>query len=68
MNKGHNPNYTETAVKLLSEYLTGLAGLRKQKKLETAEEKAAFLKKHDWNAMTEQDEQVWTDVFECLDN
>lgn len=68
MNKGHNPNYTEAAVKLLGEYLTDLAKLRKQKKLESAEEKAAFLKKYDWNAMTEQDEQVWADVFECLDN
>ena len=68
MNKGHNPNYTEAAVKLLGEYLTDLAKLRKQKKLESAEEKAAFLKKYDWNAMTEQDEQVWVDVFECLDN
>ena len=68
MNKGHNPNYTEAAVKLLGEYLTDLAKRRKQKKLESAEEKAAFLKKYDWNAMTEQDEQVWADVFECLDN
>ena len=68
MNKGHNPNYTEAAVKLLGEYLTDLAKLRKQKKLESDGEKAEFLAKYDWNAMTEQDEQVWADVFECLDN
>ena len=68
MNKGHNPNYTENAVKLLGEYLADLAKLRKKGKLKTDEEKAEFCKKYDWNAMTEQDERVWQDIFECLDN
>ena len=68
MNKGHNPNYTEDAAKLLGEYLKELAKLKKQKKLEDDEEKAEFIKKFDWNAMTEQDERVWEDIFECLDS
>ena len=67
-NKGHNPNYTESAVALLGKYLADHARLGKAKKLETEEQKAAFRASYDWNAMTEQDERVWADVFECLDN
>ena len=66
--KGHNPNYTEKAVKLLGEYLGKLEELKKKGKLNTDEEKASFLSTFDFNAMTEQDERVWADVFECLDN
>ena len=68
VNKGHNPNYTEDAVHYLGEYLTKLAKLRKKKKLVTEEEKSKFVASFDWNRMTSQDERVWQDVFECLDN
>ena len=66
--KGHNPNYTENAVKLLSEYLVKLEKLQKKGKLTTDEEKARFLESLDFDAMTEQDERVWGDIFECLDS
>lgn len=68
VNKGHNPNYTENAVKLLGEYIADLAKLRKKGKAGTDEEKSEFCKRYDWNAMTEQDERVWQDIFELLDN
>ena len=66
--KGHNPNYTENAVKLLGEYLGKLEKLKKKGKLKTDGEKAIFLSSFDFNAMTEQDERVWADIFECLDS
>ena len=68
MNKGHNPNYTEAAVALLGEYLSDLEKLSKEKKLESEEDRASFRASYNWDAMTEQDERVWQDIFECLDN
>lgn len=65
--KGHNPNYTENAVKLLGEYVGVKNKLMKQKKLETSEQKKAFLDSFDWDAMTEQDEKVWNVIFNHLD-
>lgn len=66
--KGHNPNYTEDAVKYLGEYVKRKAKLLKKKKLATDEAKRAFVSSYDWNRMTAQDETVWRDIFECLDN
>ena len=67
-NKGHNPNYTEDAVKYLGEYVSAKTKLTKKKKLETEEQKSAFVASYDWNRMTLQDEAVWNDIFECLDS
>ena len=67
-NKGHNPNYTEDAVRYLSEYLAAKNKLTKQKKLVTEQQKKAFLAGFDWNRMTAQDERVWQVIFDCLDN
>lgn len=64
-NKGHNPNYTGDAVRYLGEYVA--AKNKFMKKPHTAEEKAAFVKKWDWNRMTAQDEAVWEKIFDCLD-
>ena len=66
-NKGHNPNYTEDAVKYLNEFGKARAKLARKKGL-TAEEKAAFVASYDWERMTVQDEAVWAAVFEHLDN
>ena len=66
-NKGHNPNYTEDAVKYLNEFGKARAKLARKKGL-TAEEKAAFVASYDWDRMTVQDEAVWAAVFEHLDN
>ena len=66
-NKGHNPNYTKEAVKILNGFSRERAKLAKNKKA-TKEDKARFVEAFDWNAMTEQDEAVWKVIFEHLDN
>lgn len=64
-NKGHNPNYTENAVALLNDFGKKRAKLLKKKGL-TAKEKADFVASFDWNAITEQDDEVWNMIFEHL--
>jgi pimeloyl-ACP methyl ester carboxylesterase len=66
--KGHNPNYTEDAVQYLGEYTSLRTKLMKKKKLQTAEQKQAFVNSFDWKRMTEQDETVWSEIFSCLDS
>ena len=66
-NKGHNPNYTEDAVKYLGEFGKARAKLARNKKA-TVEDKAAFVASYDWNRMTTQDENVWKAIFDHLDN
>ena len=65
--KGHNPNYTTDAVKLLGEFGAARTKLLKNKKA-TNEDKERFVASFDWNAMTEQDEAVWNEIFEHLDS
>lgn len=67
-NKGHNPNYTEDAVKYLGEYTALRGKLLKKKQLETPEQRAEFVRSLDWNRMTAQDEKVWAEIYRCLDN
>lgn len=66
-NKGHNPNYTENAVKLLDKFKKDREKFAKKKNT-TKEEKQQFLKTFDWVSMTEQDEAVWQQIFAHLDN
>jgi len=66
--KGHNPNYTTDAVKYLGEYFKTKKKLAKKKKLDTDEEKAAFISSFDWDKMTEQDEGVWAEILAFLDH
>ena len=65
--KGHNPNYTEDAVRLLGEFGKARAKLIRKKNA-TKEEKEQFVASFDWEAMTAQDEAVWQKIFEHLDN
>lgn len=65
-NKGHNPNYTEDAVKYLGEYLEKKRKFEKQGKLVTDEQRAAFVSSFDWHRMTEQDESIWEEIFAFL--
>ena len=64
--KNHNPNYTIEAVKYLNEFFSTLQRKQKQGKLKTEEEKEAFLNSYDWHKMTEQDEEVWEEIFKTL--
>ena len=65
-NKGHNPNYTEEAVKYLDEFGKARVKLVRTKNV-TAEDKKQFVASYDWKKMTEQDESVWNVIFEHLD-
>ena len=65
--KGHNPNYTESAVKYLGEFGKARAKLLRNKKA-TAEDKARFTSSFDWERMTAQDPEVWQSIFEHLDS
>ncbi len=65
-NKGHNPNYTEQAVKLLAEFSKARTKFLKKKNA-TGAEKAQFTGGFDWEAITEQDEAVWQIIFEHLE-
>lgn len=66
-NKGHNPNFTENAVKYKDDFFAVLTKKTKKKQLETKEEKENFKKFFDWHKMTEQDEKVWGKIFSFLD-
>ncbi len=65
-NKGHNPNYTTEAVKLLGTFGKARAKFAKKKNV-TQEEKAQFVASFDWEKITEQDETVWQEIFKHLD-
>lgn len=65
-NKGHNPNYTEDAVKYLNEYVSIKTKLMKKKKLKTKEQQEKFVSSYDWDRMTKQDELVWNKIFSHL--
>ena len=65
-NKGHNPNYTEQAVKYLAEFGSARAKLLRKKNL-TDEDKKKFTSSYDWEKMTEQDEALWEKIFKHLD-
>ena len=66
--KGHNPNYTEDAVKYKDAFFADYQRMLKEKKLNTEEEKRTFISKYDWKRMTEQDSAVWKVIFDFLDN
>lgn len=64
--KGHNPSYTCDAVRYKDDFFAAFQKMVKKKKLETAEQQNAFMSGFDWKRMTEQDEAVWTEIFQTL--
>ena len=66
-NKGHNPNYTEDAVRYKDEFFALLKQKGKAGELKTEEQKKAFVRSVDWDRMTAQDPAVWARIFETLD-
>ncbi len=64
--KGHNPNYTADAVKLLGEFGKERSAFLKNKKA-TSDEQERFVNSFDWERMTEQDESVWSEILAHLD-
>lgn len=65
--KDHNPNYTADAVEYKNEFFRELIRARKQKRLNTDEEKRFFKASFDFYRMTEQDEAVWCEIFKTLE-
>ncbi len=66
--KAHNPHYTEDAVKYKDAFFKSYKRQKKKGKLETPEQKAAFINSYDWHRMTAQDETVWQEIFSHLDS
>ena len=61
--RGHNPNMTPKAVKALNAFFAEKKQLEKKRKLRTPEEKQALIEKHDFWKMTEQDMNLWNEIF-----
>ena len=64
--KNHNPNFSGSALKLMTEFFSALAEKKKCGELDTEEKREAFISSYDWWAMTEQDESVWSEIFYTL--
>lgn len=64
--KGHNPNYTEDAVKYLAHYAKTLTKRLKKGSLTTEAQRTEFVDSFDWMRMTEQDETVWDVIIAVL--
>ena len=62
-NKYHNPNYSIEAVKYMRETFSLFSKLIKEGKLNSFEEKKAFMNEKDVFKMTKQDEEVWNKIF-----
>ena len=65
--KNHSPNYTDDATKYKDEFFASLKRAAKKKQLETQEQRNDFVASFDWYRMTEQDEAVWSHIFNTLD-
>lgn len=63
--RGHNPNYTQSAVKYLGEFTSARTKFTRKKNL-SKEEKQAFVSSFDWKRMTQQDGAVWEVIFTHL--
>ena len=63
--KGHNPNYTEAAVKYKNEFFSIYP--KEKRRLKTASQKADFVASFDWHQMTEQDPLVWEHIYKTLE-
>ena len=66
--RGHNPNFTPAAVKYKDKFFAELTAKMKLGELTTDDEKHAFRDSFDWDRMTEQDTELWNQIFAFLDN
>ena len=64
--KGHNPNYTEKAVRYLASFTKARTRLLQKKKL-TSAKKARFVASFNWEKMTAQDMAIWEKIFRHLE-
>lgn len=66
--KNHNPHYTNQAIMYKQEFFDKFKEYKKENKLNSVEEKQNFKNSFDWKKMTNQDEMVWNEIFNVLDN
>ena len=64
--KGHNPQYSRDALEYMNAEFGEYNRLVAKKKLKTDEEKRAFTADWDYYRMTEQDGDVWKEIFELI--
>ncbi len=64
--KGHNPTYTDEALKAKRKMEKDLSKALKSGKLTTKEEYEAFKQSHNWDQITEQDKDVWQVILNFL--
>ena len=65
--KGHNPTYTEDAVKYKDEFMAEHKRRIKEGIPIDTDEHRAFLMSYDWHRMTNQDENVWRIIFDFFE-
>ncbi len=65
--KGHNPHYTEAAVKAKDEFFSQLSKKMKANALNSEKERKEFLALFDFDKITEQDENIWKIILEHLE-
>ena len=66
-NRKHNPNYTDAATKYMNAVFGKYYNLLKQKKLRTDEEKIAYFKDVSLAKLVEQDEEMFDQIAEFID-
>ena len=67
-NKNHNPNYTVEAVKHKDEFFKTYKKYLKKNLLKKVGDKEKFKNSFNWFKMTQQDFNIWKEVFRVLDN
>ncbi len=65
--RGHNPNFTKEAVKAKDAFFAEKEKLEKKGKLKTEEEKKELISRHDFWKMTEQDMDLWNEIFAFIE-
>ena len=65
--KGHNPNYTEDALRYKDSFFKTYMNVRKKMDSMTDADKCAFRNAFDWRRMTAQDPEIWDLIFAFLD-
>ena len=66
--KGHNPNYTQDAVRYKDEFSEKLSAFFKSEKASDEKARSDFKSSFDWARMTAQDNAVWDEIFKFLEN
>ncbi len=65
--RNHNPNYTDSAAKYLSEVFGQYNYLLKKKKIKTDEEKINYFKDVSLSKLTEQDEEIINQICNFIE-